>query len=804
MNVIWHKLWSDLWDNKLRTMLAVFSIAAGTFSVGVVFGQADQLLSGMDAAHEAVNPSHLNMILNQPIDRETATRLKTVPGVKGIEQLNMAIVRYKTDPEADWLPGLVVMRDDYDEMAFDLLQLKKGVWPKRNKIGIDRSASDHFNINIGDKVIFELEQTNRALEVSGRIRHPFVPPPAFGGEARFFVDAHGAERFGIKKGAYGQLLVQVEPYSQALAEQVASDIKQRLAKLHVGVAAVVYQSPHKHWGRMFVEGFNVVLQLLAVVSLFVSGILVTNTFTALITAQINQIGMIKAIGGSSWVIFKVYLAGVIIYGTLAFLVAVLPSAYLAYLLTKLFLNLFNIDYELFTVSWLAIGLQAGAALLTPIVAASIPIMKGTNTTVREAIASYGLGGSFGQSRFDRLVDAMSQRFFSSFYALSINNMFRKKERLILTQIVLITAGTMFLAVVSLADSTDLTVTNDLNRRQFDLRINFDARERASRLEQIAQTLPEVVDSEVWYVQAGSLLKQGQRLREAGAGVNVTGLPLGSPMYQPLITAGRWLQPGDGNALVIYQDLADEQGVGVGDWVTLDLGEFGHAEWRIVGVFQTVLVDSFGSDPVYAPLTALAQATKKHNRGNQIVVRTSIHETETEAVIALSNQLKMLYEEQQREVALGGSRTTAEERQFADSQFALNINSLLALAVILAGVGGIGLTGALSISVVERTREIGVMRAVGAKTSSILSMLLMEGLLQGLLSWAISIPLSFIIGPPFANLMGQVMLGINLDFAYSYPAILIWLGIVTVVSISASVLPARSGTQISVRESLAYV
>lgn len=802
MNVIWQKLWSDLWDNKVRTMLAVFSIAAGTFSVGAVFGQADQLLSGMDAAHEAVNPSHLNLILNEPIDRETATRLKTVPGVKGIEQLNMVMVRYKTRPEADWLPGFVVMRDDYDEMDFDLLQLKKGVWPKRNKIGIDRSASDHFNINLGDKVIFELEQTDRALEVSGRIRHPFVPPPAFGGEARFFVDAHGAERFGIKKGTYGQLLVQVKPYSQALAEQVASDMKRRLAKMHVGVAMVIYQDPHKHWGRMFVEGFNVVLQLLAFVSLFVSGILVTNTFTALITAQINQIGMIKAIGGSSWVIFKVYLAGVIIYGTLAFLVAVLPSAYLAYVLTKLFLNLFNIDYEIFTVSWLAIGLQAGAALLTPVVAASIPIMKGTNTTVREAIASYGLGGNFGQSRFDRLVDAMSQRVFSSFYALSINNMFRKKERLILTQIVLITAGTMFLTVVSLADSTDLTVTNDLNRRQFDLRINFDERERASRLEQIAQSLPEVVDSEVWYVQAGSLLKQGQRLREAGAGVDVTGLPLGSPMYKPLITAGRWLQPGDGNALVIYQDLADEQGVGVGDVVTLDLGEFGHADWRIVGVFQTVLVDSFGSDPVYAPLAALAQATKKYNRGNQIVVRTTLHETE--AMIALSDRLKTVYEEQQREVALVGSRTTAEERQFADSQFALNINSLLALAVILAGVGGIGLTGALSISVVERTREIGVMRAVGAKTGSILSMLLMEGLLQGLLSWAISIPLSFIIGPPFANLMGQVMLDINLDFAYSYQAILVWFAIVTAVSISASVLPARSGTQISVQESLAYV
>ncbi|MCB0165792.1 MAG: hypothetical protein KDI79_16290, partial [Anaerolineae bacterium] len=71
MSVIWYKLWSDLWDNKVRTILAVLSIAAGTFAVGAVFGMADQLLAGMDQAHQAVNPSHLNIGLDKRIDRDT-------------------------------------------------------------------------------------------------------------------------------------------------------------------------------------------------------------------------------------------------------------------------------------------------------------------------------------------------------------------------------------------------------------------------------------------------------------------------------------------------------------------------------------------------------------------------------------------------------------------------------------------------------------------------------------------------------------------------------------------------------------
>ncbi len=801
MSVIWQKLWSDLWDNKARTILAVLSIAAGTFAVGAVFGMADQLLSGMDAAHQEVNPSHINIFLNDRIDRDTAIRLESIEGIKEVEVLNQVTVRYKTSPEADWEPGFIAMRDDYEDMTYDLYQLKSGVWPKKDKIGIDRSASDFFGIGIGDKVIFELDQTDRALEVSGRIRHPFVPPPSFGGEARFFVDAQGLERFGIPEGEYNQLLVQVEPYSQEFAEFVASEIKDRLAKEDIGVSNTIYQDPNEHWGRIFVEGFNFVLQVLAIVSLFVSAILVTNTLTALITQQVNQIGIIKAVGGSAWTILQVYLSGVLIYGLLAFAVSVIPGTFVAFILTEIFLNLFNIDYEIFQISMLAIGLQIVAALVTPLIAALLPILKGVATTVREAVASYGLGGNFGTSLFDRGIDAIGQRFLPSAYAMSFNNMFRRKGRLLLTQIVLITAGTMFLVVISLAISTNLTVSNDLDRRGYDIRIAFEDRQRVDRMQNMASQFSDVIDTEVWLTQSGSLLKEGQRLREAGIGIVLNGIPIGSPMYEPIIVEGRWLQPGDDRALVVYQDIVEDYGINVGDTVTLNLGEFGDDTWEIVGVFQTVFADGFGGDPIYGPMHAVADATNKFSRGTRILVRTN--DSDPDTIATVSDQLKTMYENQQRDVDLTASGTTFEDREFADSQYAININMLLALSIIMAVVGGIGLMGALSISVVERTREIGVMRAVGAKTRSIMGMLVMEGVLQGLVSWLIAVPLSLLIGRAMANIMGQIMLDINLDYAYSYSAVLVWLGVVLFISILASILPARSATKISVRESLAY-
>ena len=63
MGVLWDKVWFDLWQRKARTILAVLSITVGVFAIGAIFGLTDQLLSGMNEAHQAVAPSHLNICL---------------------------------------------------------------------------------------------------------------------------------------------------------------------------------------------------------------------------------------------------------------------------------------------------------------------------------------------------------------------------------------------------------------------------------------------------------------------------------------------------------------------------------------------------------------------------------------------------------------------------------------------------------------------------------------------------------------------------------------------------------------------
>ncbi len=802
MSVIWHKVWSDLWDNKVRTMLAVLSISAGVFAIGAIFGMNDQLLTGMDAAHQAVVPSHIFMGLQSDIDRDTADRLKKIKGVEDIEVLNEVAVRYKIKPQDDWRSARMIMRDDYYDQTYDRLQLKEGEWPHKDNLAIERLSSQYYGINIGDEVIFETDKSDRRLLITGKVRHNFVEPPQFGGDAVFLADAPALERFNVKEGRFGSLFVRVKPYSLELAHEVASEIKDRLGKEGVGVGFATYQDPNKHWGRMFVEGINLVLQVLAVISLFMSVILVTNTMTAIITQQTNQIGIIKAIGGTTGAILKVYLTTVFIYGLLAFLISLPLGALVAYELSRWFLNLFNIDYETFQFSSRAVILQGVAATLIPLLAALWPILNGAAITVRQAIASYGLGsGKFGGSPLDRSIERLGQRMLSAPNAVAFGNMFRRKGRLLLTQLSLVAAGTMFLVVMSLSASINYTLDTELNRRGFDVRLGFDDAQRTDRIEAMSQAVPGVAQTEVWFTTPASILKQGQRTKEAGVGAQLTGIPGGSRMYAPLIVAGRWLQPGDDRVVVISKDTADDNNIKVGDTVTLNLFDLGDSDWRVVGLFQVIFGGGFDSEPIYAPLDAAYNATKKHNTGDRLLIKTTPRDTAS--IEKIAQQLKDNFTARNMDINGFATGTTPQDKIEAATQFAITTNMLMALAIIVAMVGGIGLMGSLSISVVERIREIGVMRAIGARTPTIMGMFMLEGVLQGLFSWLMAVPLSMLVAKPLADALGQAIFEANLDYQYSYQAVLVWLLIILMISTLASLVPARNATQISVSQSLAY-
>jgi putative ABC transport system permease protein len=802
MSVIWHKVWYDLWQNKLRTLLAILSIAVGVFAVGTIFGLIDQLLSGMDAAHRAVAPSHVNIILRSYIDEATAAEVAEVPGVVAVDPANQISIRYKTAPDEDWELGSLVMRPDYDQQTLDKMELTAGRWPADGNLGLERLTSAYYGLVPGDRIIVEVAGEEREMTLSGLIRHPFVPPPLFGGQPYFFTDAVGLAELGVPEGRYGQLLIQVEPYSREYAETVAGDVRARLSELGSSVAVTLYQEPDKHWGRMFVEGVTVVLSVMAVVSLILSVVLVTNTLTAVITQQTDQIGVMKAIGGRRMTITRSYLVSVLALGLMALLIAVPLSLAVAYGGTRWFLNIFNIDYTVFQYSPRAVGYQVLAALLAPLLAALWPVMKGARISVREAIASYGLGSDFGSSPLDRGIDALGRHFLPTAYAAALGNLFRRKGRLVLTLLGLTTAGVMFLVVMSLISSTRLTLDNDMARRGYDIRIGFALPQSGSDVRRVVGDIDGVAEAETWFSYNATILRDGVQLQDTtGLGAQLTGIPASSTMERPLIIDGRWLEPGDGNVVVISRETAVANELAVGDAIALNLGFLGEDEWQVIGIYKSFYNTGFVTESLYAPLDAVEESTGQTDIGVFVLVRTA--SGTPREVSAVANDLKSAFEDAGMKIDLYTTALKSDQRRDLDNQFNSVIGMLQGLAMLVATVGGIGLMGALGISVVERTREIGVLRAIGARSRSILSLFVMEGVLQGFLSWLIAVPIAFVLARPMAELLGRTMIDVELDYAFNWQAVAFWFATVLIVSLLASILPALRATRVSVRESLAY-
>lgn len=799
MHVLWHKVRFDLWHNRRRTLTAILSIAAGLFAIGGIFGMVDQLLAQMDSAHRAVNPSHINIIMRDFAPRPVLESLETVEGVAGLELMAQVSVRYRRDPADDWQIGLLLARD-FDAQDFDTMALIEGQYPAADSLAVERLSGAYFGLTPGDSLTLDAGGASVDYTLDGVVRHPFVEPPAFGGSAHFF--SADLTAFGVPAGLYNQLLVQIDPYSDEAARAVAADLRAALAARGLGVVVTLYQEPDAHWGRMFVEGITVILQVMAGLSLLMSLALVTNTFTALLTQQTDQIGILKALGSRRRIILTVYLSQVLAIGLIALALSLPPTLLFVYAMNRWFLDLFNIQLTQFTYSPAAVALQVGAAFVAPLLAALPPIWRATTMSVRAALSTYGIGQDYRSNPLDRLIERGAGRLLPTLYAAALGNLLRRKGRLLFTVSTLTLAGAMFLIVTSLADSIYLTLDGEQTRQRYDVEVGFNQSYTEREIFAIVDSVGLIDAAQMWYLRNALLLVDGVRVEDsAGLGTELAALP-DDPFYQPIIVAGRWIEPGDGRVIVLSADTAARNGLAVGDTVTIDLGAPGRAEWQIVGLYRVIYGGGFVTESVFAPRAALFDLLDlTEPQGTRLYARTG--SADLDSALADARRITDALRDAGLDLNTYVTRVKLEERAFANNQFASTTGMLYSVAMLVATIGGIGLSGALSISVMEQTREIGVMRSVGARSASLFRLYLAEGLLQALFSWALAIPLALLAADPLARLMGQTILEVDLDFSFAWWAVLVWLLTVLIIAAVATIYPARAAARISVRDSLSY-
>jgi putative ABC transport system permease protein len=792
----WRKVLSDLWSNKTRTILVGLSISIGVFAVGIVSSMGTLFIADLDADFASVNP-HGARLYTSPFSDDLLNSVRRVPGVGTAEGRSYISVRLEAKP-GDWQPSSIAAIPPLSEMQIDRL---RGVDPAL-KLGprdilIERSALAKVQARVGDEVNVELaDGSRRSLRVAGIVHDVSVASMMFTGQIMAFVSPEAISRLG-GPSSFNQILISVaenghdEKHVRAVAEAVGDQIKRSGRALYgIGI-----NRPGEHPVRSIVQTLMVVLLFMGVLLIGLSTFLVINTMTALLSQHMRQIGMMKAIGARRGQIMAMYVVLALGFGAAAWLLAVPLSVYVGYQMSEVMAGMMNFNLAGFRVSGETVALQSAVALLTPAVAAVWPVIRGTRITVREAMSNYGLGrGTFGRSLFDRVLEHIRLLGMSRPVLISVRNTFRRKARLLLTLSTLTLAGAIFISVIDLKAAFDQVISDTLGYFLSDINLNLSRAYRVDQIEDIARSVPGVARVEHWSFGGGQILAPDGK---TGVDIQLIAPPAESDLIKPALTAGRWLVPGDENAIVIGNHMVGKRpDLKVGDniyWRNNDKDYTFH----IVGIFK--LVGNAQVPILYANRDYVERITNSVGRSGvyRIVTTSSDAATEKRVANALEQTLK------QAGIDVSNIQTSAELIALNKNQTDILVYFLLFMSVLIALVGGIGLMGTMGINVLERTREIGVLRSIGASNGAIMRLILVEGMMIGLLSWAFGALLSLPLGKAMCDAVGLAFVTAPLPFVFAANGVLMWLAIVLVVSVIASILPAWNAMRLTVRDVLAY-
>jgi putative ABC transport system permease protein len=522
--------------------------------------------------------------------------------------------------------------------------------------------------------------------------------------------------------------------------------------------------------------------------------LIVNTLSALLTQQLRQIGIMKLVGGRSRQILGMYLTLVLAYAAVALLLAIPLGALAGYGLAWFIAHLLGAVLGGFRVIPLAVVVQVLIATLIPLGAGFFPVNSGAKTSVQQAISNYHPGHQATKSNvFDR-----NTRWFSWIsrpILLSFRNTFRKRARLLLTLFTLAVAGAVFIAVFNVRDAMTSVMAQLMQHFQGDVTVTFRRPYKVSQIEQALLGLPGVAAVEGWGGAAGEVWDEKDDLVTR---VSIVAPPQDTRLLQPDFVAGRWLLPSEKGAIVISDSIYKAYPhLKPGDTLMIKLPDRLKEQWKVVGVFRFV---DMMSDPIaYANFDFVAGKTQSANQAASYRITAEAHEPA--AQLALTQGIDSYLREQNYQVQTVESGYVL--RTAATQAVGTLVAFLLIMAILTAFVGSIGLTGTMSINVLERTREIGVMRTIGAVDRVIMQSVIIEGLVIGLITWVFAIGLSFPITALLLVIVGEAMTGSALTLSFTPLGILVWLAVVIVLSVVASVWPARNAARLTINEVLAY-
>lgn len=787
-NPRWRKVLRDVWLHKARTLLVVLAIAVGIVGAGSVLNTWSLMRRVTRDGYLATNPPSATLRTDSVNDALLA-RIRAHPGVADAQARRRVVARAQV--QGAWRTAVLFAAPDFTDLRMGAVQALEGAWPPSDSAAvIERSSLEFAGAFIGGPITLQVgDGEPLALPIGGIARDAGLAPGWMENVVYVFVTPATLARLGAS-AAFD--LVQIRVADAALSREgvrrLTYEVKAAIEATGRRVADVEVPEPGEHIHAPQIDSLLFTQGAFGLLALLLSGFLVVNLVAGIMAGQVREIGVMKTVGARSEQVAALFLAMALVLGIVATAVAVPAAAALGRGYAQFTSDLLNFDMAGFEIPRWSFALQLAVGLLLPVAAAAIPVSRGCRIPVSAALRDFGIdpASDGGGGRWLHRVGGLTRPLL-----LSLRNAFRRRQRMALTLATLSLGGAVYLGALnlraSIRDSVGVLYEEVL---RFDFSLRFATPAAPERLEAAVAGRPGVAGAEAW---SGARAAVAHAAGSLGNAFPLTGQPASSPMVAYPLEAGRWLQPGDTNALVVSRSLAkDEAGLRVGESVTLVI-DGRPSEWMLVGV-----VSAMPSPAAFTTRDALARVTGE-SRVSTVVVRAAERDPASHG--AFIRRLRGDLERDGLPVAAG--QLLAEGRKSVEDHLLMVAGFLLVMSQLMIVVGGLGLASTMSLSVLERTREIGILRAIGARHGAIHALVQGEGLVISLLSWLVAIPLSVPMSAILGVAFGRIMMRVPVGLVPDPTAVVLWLAVVVVVSLGACAWPAWRATRVTTATALAY-
>ncbi len=270
---------------------------------------------------------------------------------------------------------------------------------------------------------------------------------------------------------------------------------------------------------------------------------------------------------------------------------------------------------------------------------------------------------------------------------------------------------------------------------------------------------------------------------------------GSVMTPLEVEHGRLLDSADSNVVVIGGRLANsyfDQPIGINKMVTIEGRAF-----RVVGILDDT------STSIYMPISMAYEVLDDKDQGvyDSIIVQVKNEDNLAETIEKIENKLMQIrhVDEKTRDFTVSSNQASSDAR--AEMLDSVNM-FLVAIAGVSLIVGAVGVANTMFTSVLEKTKEIGIMKAIGARNSDILKIFLLNAALIGLVGGLIGAFFGIMLSGVLPALMGQTMMTRG-GTIVSINSVIMALSVSIGVGILAGVVPAYQASKLKPVDALRY-